>query len=266
MNKYLIALDMDGTLLKSDQTVSTYTIDIINKIINLGHIVIIASGRPLRNIMDTYNLLNLKTPIVAYNGGAIYGLTSGFKDKEIYFNLSDVLKVFNYVGFENFNNYMCESKERIYLKNDNEIFSTWFSYNGLEIVTGDLNETLKENTLSMIYHVNPNNLEKLKLAAKTLSGDLDIRFWSGGSFAELYHKKVDKFQAVKDIADFYNIDDKNIISFGDASNDIPLMQGSYISVAMKNGKESIKDYSKFITEEDNDNDGVAIFLKKFFNL
>ena len=82
MNRYLIALDMDGTLLKRDQSVSPFTIETIRKVIELGHIVIIASGRPYRNILDTYNLLKLDTPIIAYNGGAIYGAKSTYKDEE----------------------------------------------------------------------------------------------------------------------------------------------------------------------------------------
>ena len=56
------------------------------------------------------------------------------------------------------------------------------------------------------------------------------------------------------------------MSFGDASNDIPMMEGSEISVAMKNGIEDVEQYAKFITEYDNEHDGVAHFLKKFFNL
>ena len=33
MNRYLIALDMDGTLLKRDQSVSPFTIETISKLI-----------------------------------------------------------------------------------------------------------------------------------------------------------------------------------------------------------------------------------------
>lgn len=266
MNKYLIALDMDGTLLRRDQTVSDFTIQTIKTLKELGHIIVIASGRPMRNIIDTYNLLGLNTPIISYNGGAVYGLNSGYKDQETYFNLDDVLQVFNDVGFDYFENYMCESRDRIYLKHNDTTFSTWFSYDALEVITGDLSKTLKERPLTMIYKTTDTNLERIREAAKKLPNELDVRFWSGGSFAELYYVDVNKFAAVKSIADFYGIDSKHIMSFGDASNDIPLMEGSEISVAMKNGVENIKDYAKFVTEEDNDNDGVALFLREFFSL
>ena len=266
MNRYLIALDMDGTLLKRDHSVSPFTIETIRKVIELGHIVIIASGRPYRNILDTYNLLKLDTPIIAYNGGAIYGAKSTYKDEEKYYKIEDILTVINGVDFSIFENYMCESNDRIYLLKDDDTFSTWFSYDGLDIITGNLNDTLKEEVLSMIFKVKNDDLSKLKEAAKKLSHGVEIRFWSGGSFAELYYTEINKFSAVEKIAKFYGIDNKHIMSFGDASNDIPMMEGSEISVAMKNGIEDVEQYAKFITEYDNEHDGVAHFLKKFFNL
>jgi len=116
MNRYLIALDMDGTLLKRDQSVSPFTIETIRKVIELGHIVIIASGRPYRNILDTYNLLKLDTPIVAYNGGAIYGAKSAYKDEEKYYKIEDILTVINGVDFSIFENYMCESNDSCNLR------------------------------------------------------------------------------------------------------------------------------------------------------
>ena len=40
MNRYLIALDMDGTLLKRDQSVSPFTIETIRKVIEITNSVI----------------------------------------------------------------------------------------------------------------------------------------------------------------------------------------------------------------------------------
>ena len=45
MEKYLIALDMDGTLLNRHGKVSKRTIEVLNSLIRKGHYIVPASGR-----------------------------------------------------------------------------------------------------------------------------------------------------------------------------------------------------------------------------
>ena len=40
---YLIALDLDGTLLKDDKTISAHTLDVIQKVKDSGHHVCIST-------------------------------------------------------------------------------------------------------------------------------------------------------------------------------------------------------------------------------
>ena len=162
---------------------------------------------------------------------------------------------------------MCESSTTVYLLNNDESFAKWFSYEGLNLVLGDLNKTLKEQPYTMIYKLKNQDLHLLKEATKKLKNNsVDIRFWSGGSFAEFYYPEINKYSTLKKVADFYNIPNERIIAFGDAGNDIPLMEGAGIGVAMQNGIESIKDYADFVTDEDNNNEGIANFLVKYFSL
>ncbi len=68
MTKKLIAIDLDGTLLHHDNTISTYTQKTIKAVQDKGHHVIISTGRPYRMALDYYLQLNLKTPIITFNG------------------------------------------------------------------------------------------------------------------------------------------------------------------------------------------------------
>ena len=49
-NKYLIALDLDGTLLKDNKKISLKSIFYIRKLVKLNNVVVISSGRPIRAI------------------------------------------------------------------------------------------------------------------------------------------------------------------------------------------------------------------------
>ena len=68
MTKKIIAIDLDGTLLRYDSTISNYTKEVISKVQAKGHQVVISTGRPYRMALDYYLQLNLKTPIITFNG------------------------------------------------------------------------------------------------------------------------------------------------------------------------------------------------------
>ena len=68
MTKKLIALDLDGTLLRPDGTISEFTQKTIKDIQNKGHQVVIATGRPYRMAIDHYKTLGLETPLITFNG------------------------------------------------------------------------------------------------------------------------------------------------------------------------------------------------------
>lgn len=57
---YLIALDLDGTLLKDDKTISTHTLDVIQKVKDSGHHVCISTGHfvPALLIISNYSLIH----------------------------------------------------------------------------------------------------------------------------------------------------------------------------------------------------------------
>ena len=66
--KKMIALDLDGTLLRSDNTISDYTVETLKKIQEKGHKVVIATGRPYRMALEHYKRLELETPMISFNG------------------------------------------------------------------------------------------------------------------------------------------------------------------------------------------------------
>ncbi len=265
MEKYLIVLDLDGTLLNSNQKITSDTLKCLKNLKKIGHKIILASGRPLKSILEYYELLELDTPIIAYNGGAIYGMNTNFKTYEQTYDLEDVLYCYNKLGKENLLNVMCETSTHVYLLKDDKTFDKWFLREGLTIVEGDLNNTLKEDPLSMIFYLEDKNMSLLMKQTKHLKNDAKMRMWSGGKFAEVYYPKYNKLHAVENIASYYNIDKNHIIAFGDAGNDIELIKELKYGIAMKNSAEELLLIAKNVTKFDNDNDGIAHYLNEFFN-
>lgn len=67
----LIALDMDGTLLKEDKTISNRTRKTLEKARERGIKIVLASGRPIEGLskyLEELNLLSEDDYVLSYNG------------------------------------------------------------------------------------------------------------------------------------------------------------------------------------------------------
>ena len=58
----------------------------------------------------------------------------------------------------------------------------------------------------------------------------------------------------------------NILAFGDEDNDMEMIDYAGHGVVMTNGIPTLKKIANDITEFTNDQDGLAIYLEKYFSL
>src|SRR5699024_7397481 len=72
MEKYLFALDLDGTMLTDDKRITDESIQIIKYFTYNGHIVVIATGRANRLSTFYYQELRLNPPMINSNGAFIH--------------------------------------------------------------------------------------------------------------------------------------------------------------------------------------------------
>src|SRR5690625_4476488 len=71
-HKHLIAIDLDGTLLTDDKKISEQSKQMIKKVVEQGHIVVIATGRTNQMSILYYNELELITPLINSNGAVLH--------------------------------------------------------------------------------------------------------------------------------------------------------------------------------------------------
>ena len=51
---------------------------------------------------------------------------------------------------------------------------------------------------------------------------------------------------------------------GDAPNDVEMLQAAYVGAVMKNAYEGMDRSATYVTERDNNHDGVAEIIEKFY--
>ena len=72
VNGLLLVTDMDGTMLTTDKHISNENIAAIRAFQKAGGRFSIATGRSIPSLEHYVHLLQIDTPVILYNGGAIY--------------------------------------------------------------------------------------------------------------------------------------------------------------------------------------------------
>lgn len=266
--KHLIFIDLDGTALYDWQTINNKTVETIETVKALGHIVCIATGRPYRSSKVFYDKLGLKTPIINYNGALIHHpYNEKFDEITREINLNYILKVFNDIG-NLIENAFCEYYEDIYLYKANDDIMPLIHPEGGKLIIGDFKDTLHLNPNGFILMTYPNTNNEVEAYLRdNFSNKIEFRNWGGdySQIIEVYNPETNKGNAIELISSYFNIPNERVIAFGDGENDIEMIRIAGIGVAMENAVENVKKVASHHTLS-NINDGVAHFLKQYFKL
>jgi len=91
------------------------------------------------------------------------------------------------------------------------------------------------------------------------AGKLDVTSSKEG-FLELMELGVNKWEAIKAVAEGFNVKPSEIMCIGDSNNDIPMIKNAGIGVAVSNTSDDVKKNAKTVTASNND-DGVALVIE-----
>lgn len=103
-------------------------------------------------------------------------------------------------------------------------------------------------------------------ATKVVDSDEILVIESGIDFAELCPAGVSKAAGLSVVLDQLGVGFEDVLAFGDASNDIPMMQAVGHAVAMPHATDNVMAVSKEILPLGNNEDGVARYLEALLEL
>lgn len=262
MKQHLIVLDLDGTLLTDDKTISPYTKSILAKAREAGHQVMIATGRPFRASQLYYKELDLITPIVNFNGAFIHHpLNRSWETMHSPISMRVVHDVVDSVNKFQYENLIAEVIDDVYLHNENEELLNVFNMGNPRVTTGNLKLTLHEDPTSLLIQANEHNVPIIRKHLEDVHAELiEHRKW-GAPFPiiEIVRKGLSKAVGVSKIAHEFEIPQDRIIAFGDEDNDLEMIDYAGIGVAMSNAIDELKSVAKEITLSNNE-DGIGKFL------
>ena len=262
-----VFIDMDGTLLKKDHTVSEVNKNAIQRLLDNGVLVVPISARPLHGLLHiTQQVLPDSMPVVSLNGGYIYHHSEIIFQANI--SLPEVttihaelllydVSVMYYSQMKWFATQSTDAiiKEQritnvaIQIQPIEQIVASWNAEN-----TGP-NKILIVGDKDLVIEVE----QKLK---SLYQGKLNV-FKSQSSYLELMHLQASKTKAIQFLMNQYGILREEVIAIGDNYNDKEMIEYAGVGVAMGNAPEEIKMVADYVTDTNN-NDGVAKALAHYF--
>ncbi|MCU9614410.1 Cof-type HAD-IIB family hydrolase [Caldibacillus lycopersici] len=279
----LIALDMDGTLLSEDGTISKDNRDMIYRCQDKGDIVAICSGRSLQDILGILEDAGIDCPIISSNGAHVYDgertvaefCMSSIAAKEIterLVNENYYFEIYTHQGVQIFTSGREQLKAEIEkLRKDKADFPVKWAYEQIEIQynqKGLLYSSTFDHTKIQdlqIYKVFVLSFDRGKLKRLEVSlaeNELVSLTTSGWTKLEIAHPEVSKGNGLKILAAHYQIPVENTIAIGDNLNDLPMFKVAGTSIAMGNASDEIKAQCTYTTKCYHEN-GVAYALEKF---
>lgn len=265
MGYKLIAMDLDGTLNNDQKVITEKTKAALMAAQKEGIRLALASARPSPGLFKERDILRLqdyKGILMSYNGGRIVDAETGKVLFETSMDLEETRQVLRkleslpvtpilddgvqfYVADKN--GYKVDYE----CKNNNMVCSE----------VGNLAEFLNFAPIKILMSVQPKELPQVqKEIAAFLPESLTV-VQTAAFYLEVIPKVINKGQGIRDICKVLGLSTEEVISFGDAANDIPMLREAGMGVAMGNAAEPVKAAANMVTLSNNE-DGIAAALEK----
>ena len=271
MKKRLLFMDLDGTLLDDAKQIAQGNREALNQALERGHGVIITTGRPLKSAMDQARKLEMDRPgcfLIAYNGAVIYDWA---EQKQIFSRTlpyEAVYQAFDKTASMDLHIQTYDTwKVLVEPRCDNASVRRYCGLIGMEFaVIEDVRKDLQEAPVKCLiinYEEQTSLLKIQEWIRENLSRDVDC-FFSCDQYLEVVPKGMNKGEAVKMLCAMLNVSIEDAVAVGDAANDLSMIEAAGIGIAMANGTEDVKRIANYITERDNNHDGIQEVVERFF--
>ncbi|MCL2554449.1 MAG: HAD-IIB family hydrolase [Actinomycetia bacterium] len=258
----LVATDLDGTLLRSDHTVSQASRDVLAAVVAAGAAHIIVTGRSVpwtRHVLDDLGYQGLAVcgqGAQVYDAGAHRLLTSVTLDRQLA-GLA-LAKIEAEVGP------VAIAASRDGLAGEVLVGEGYVFHPELPVIHMTDTTELWAEPINKLY-IQHHGLgdDGLALAAQAVAGDLVGVTMAGEGIVELLPLGLTKATGLSLAARRLGVTAAETIAFGDMPNDIPMFGWAGYGVAMANAHPELKAVADEITAS-NDEDGIAAVLTRLF--
>ena len=271
MGKKFIVTDLDGTLLDLPNGLSDENKERLNRLIDSGLSLSVATGRDLKKAKKALKGLKIKYPVILNNGSLLGDLNTG----EFWKITTIPDKIFSEI-FELAENMNLKPIVMIgYQPQTGKIRTekgTWGKKGITYLSRAQISSFIEHQIVSLQYHARIEHLNNLYEQIKHKFKDQvklvyieDVAYDQLGIEGHWYWLEINSSEAGKgnmmvEFAHRMNLKLEDFVVFGDNTNDLELMKLAGRSIAVKNACEEVKQLANEITESA-ENLGVVRYIE-----
>lgn len=273
----IIAFDLDGTILKNDKTVSAFSIDVFEKLLSKGHYLVPCTGRPFKGMPDLFHSNKMFRYSITSTGTLVYDNLVDRYIKEVCFTPEDFIKIIDF--FDQYTDVDIDFMIR------GQAYSDQYTLNHLddyhvepaikELILATriaIDGSIRDDIIKHQRYANRINIlfKNLSECNELLAKRSELPFYFTSSLpnnGEITPDFANKETGILALCDYLKVPYSDVVFFGDSYNDEAALASSHFhSVLMKNGRESLRHLTSYITDYTNEQDGVCRYLEKYFDL
>lgn len=264
----LIAVDMDGTLLQSNNQIGEDTIKALKKADDLGIKVVPASGRPLPGVIPYMKDLGItgdKNYAVLYNGGLVQSISGrvlishqfGFDEFKEMLEIQKLNPEANLHFMKEHEYWTLDRKISLQMAKMSFVSGTPFVIKDFEEIPNDFQFIKAEFTGPVSVMDKMPSCFPADFTEKYNVARSDPKIW------EINKKAASKSNGIHELAQKLGFKDSEVMIFGDQGNDMSMFENpDFNRIAMGNAIDEIKEKADFVTKT-NDDAGIAYAIDKF---
>lgn len=262
----LVAIDMDGTLLKGDKTISERTKSAIKSAREKGVTVVLATGRPIEGVsryLEELDMYTDKDYVLSYNGALVQKTKSKESIAKIALDGSDLHYLKKLSDELGVNIHAFSEKIGLITPKNSKYTEVEANINNIEIHEMNIDVIPDDEVIIKIMMID--EPEVLGPAIEKLPKEVFEKYTvvrSTPYFLEFLNKEVNKGVGVEMLAKNLGVKREEVITLGDAGNDLHMIEYAGLGIAMGNAFDEVKEVANYITDT-NENDGVAKAIEKF---
>ena len=265
MEYKLIAMDLDGTLNNDQKIITEKTKAALMAAQEKGIRLALASARPSPGLFKERDILRLQDHngiLMSYNGGRIVDAATGKVLFETSMDLEETRQVLRQLeklpvtpilddGVQFYVTDKNGFKVEYECKNNNMVCSE----------VGNLADFLTFAPIKILMSVEPSELKAVQQQIAAFLPESLTVVQTAAFYLEVIPRVINKGQGIRDICGVLGIDPSQVISFGDAENDIPMLKAAGMGIALGNAAEPVRQAADLVTLSNNE-DGIAAALEK----
>jgi Cof subfamily protein (haloacid dehalogenase superfamily) len=261
----LIATDLDGTLVRSDDTVSAYTHEVLDRVRAAGIRIVGATGRGPRLSELTRNDIRAADFLVLAQGGWVLDENDPVPLRSARLSGAVLSRVLTELEASiGPLSVMVEALEHVNSPLWGDYDPSWRYPVRVEPLTRV--ECVRHDVIKAFARSFAHDVDELLAAAQAIiPADVATITQAGLDYIEICPPDVDKGTGLAVVAQAVGVDPADVLVFGDMPNDLPMFAwAGWGRVAVANAHPSILAVADEITLT-NDEDGVAVYLDRLLS-